>query len=149
MSNVRYRCGHVLYPSKVYRGLFLQTDRRTVLRVVDIPEVLAQDFGTTSIHRWVSLCDSEGTPATAAKCFADSARCQACGVPRFSPLSPNMAQKEWCAERFGTLLDGTRARGRGPVLETQKTTFHSASCGRNAPDLALSWYTLVYKTQRQ
>ena len=35
------------------------------------------------------------------------------------------------------------------VDDLYSTTFRSARSGRSAPDLALSWYTLVYKTQAQ
>jgi hypothetical protein len=55
-------------------------------------------------------------------------------------------QKEWRAERFETLLDGTRAgRGREPVLETQRRRFiPPAGCGARR-----TWFELVHKTQVQ
>jgi hypothetical protein len=68
------------------------------------------------------------------------------GFHAFRRFRFNVAQKKWRPEGFGTLLDEARARKGRALYSKLKDDVTSAKSGQNAPDLALSWYTLVYKT---
>ena len=133
----------------VWRGQEQEPKTSNAVRVVDIPEILARELRDyVSTANGFLFATADGTTTAAAKCSADSPWREASGVSRLPALSTNVAQQRTaCRKTSNDIGWATRPRRSGTCIPNSKTTFHFAKSGRNAPVWALSWYTLVHKTQ--
>jgi hypothetical protein len=107
----------VLHISRsIWRGKEQEPKTGNAVRIVDIPEVLARELrGYVSAARGYMFATAEGRPA-AAKCSPSAASNAPGGLPCFSEIPANLAQRYWHSARPRTLLDGTRGRrSRGPL----------------------------------
>ena len=115
----------------IWRGQEQQPKTANALRVVDLPEVLANELRTFvgGVSGYL-FATAQGKPLQRRNVLRVLHSVKRCGLSRVSAFSSDVAQKERSSEGLGTVLDGPRCgRGGRSLFKAQRGRCVPAAMG--------------------